>query len=146
MELFRCLSSNKFLVDNLSEMYETHKRAEIPEPPGFGEHCLTNFVVSTPICMSQCRFGGLSIVEHLKFSRSVTFNHRSLLSFHYSPSETYYSHRQPWLLLSVNQSATSVAAAERSVAFHARHAAWDANACGMWCQVRSFRTCSSHLP
>jgi hypothetical protein len=34
VELFRCLSSNKFLVDNLSEMYETHKRAEIPEPPG----------------------------------------------------------------------------------------------------------------
>ena len=33
VELFRCLSSNKFLVDNLSEMYETHKRAEIPEPP-----------------------------------------------------------------------------------------------------------------
>ena len=32
VELFRC-SSNKFLVDNLRERYETHKRAEIPEPP-----------------------------------------------------------------------------------------------------------------
>ena len=32
VELFRCLS-NKFLVDNLRERYETHKRAEIPEPP-----------------------------------------------------------------------------------------------------------------
>ncbi len=31
--LFRC-SSNKFLVDYLRERYETHKRAEIPEPPG----------------------------------------------------------------------------------------------------------------
>jgi hypothetical protein len=34
VELFRC-SSNKFLVDNLRERYETHKRAKIPEPPGF---------------------------------------------------------------------------------------------------------------
>jgi hypothetical protein len=32
VELFRCLS-NKFLVDNLRERYETHRRAEIPEPP-----------------------------------------------------------------------------------------------------------------
>jgi hypothetical protein len=32
LELFRC-SLNKFLVDNLRERYETHKRAEIPEPP-----------------------------------------------------------------------------------------------------------------
>jgi hypothetical protein len=34
VELFRCLS-NKFLVDNLRERYETHKRAKIPELPGF---------------------------------------------------------------------------------------------------------------
>jgi hypothetical protein len=33
VELFRC-SWNKFLVHNLRERYETHKRAEIPEPPG----------------------------------------------------------------------------------------------------------------
>jgi hypothetical protein len=36
VELFRC-SSNKFLVDNLRERYKTHKRAEIPEPPGDGD-------------------------------------------------------------------------------------------------------------
>ena len=33
VELFRSLS-NKILVDNLREMYDTSKRAEIPEPPG----------------------------------------------------------------------------------------------------------------
>ena len=36
VELFRC-SSNKFLVDNLRERYETHKRAEIREPPGWSD-------------------------------------------------------------------------------------------------------------
>ena len=34
VELFWC-SSTKFLVDNLRERYETHKRAKIPEPPVF---------------------------------------------------------------------------------------------------------------
>ena len=37
VELFRC-SWNKFLVDNLRERYKTHKRAEIPEPPGSYKH------------------------------------------------------------------------------------------------------------
>jgi hypothetical protein len=39
VELFKCLS-NKFLVDNLRERYETHKRAEIPEPPEAKVNCI----------------------------------------------------------------------------------------------------------
>jgi hypothetical protein len=35
VELFR--SSNKLLVDNLRERYETRKRVEIPEPPEAGK-------------------------------------------------------------------------------------------------------------
>ena len=37
VELFRSLS-NKILVDNLREMYDTSKGAKIPEPPGLGNH------------------------------------------------------------------------------------------------------------
>ena len=54
VELFRC-SSNKFLVDNLRKMYETHKRAEIPEPPGVRITC-TGTYYSTKLMLSGCKY------------------------------------------------------------------------------------------